>query len=145
MKGMTDAAQSSAPAPANSNLPELSVSELAQAVKRAVETNFDRVRVRGELGRVMLAKSGHMYVDLKDANACISTVMFRSDVQKLNFKPEEGLEVVAEGKLTTYPGRSQYQLIADRMAPAGVGALLAQLEKLKARLTAEGLFKPERK
>jgi exodeoxyribonuclease VII large subunit len=101
--------------------------------------------VRGELGRVMLAKSGHMYVDLKDANACISTVMFRLDVQKLTFKPEEGLEVVAEGRLTTYPGRSQYQLIADRMAPAGVGALLAQLEKLKARLSAEGLFARERK
>ncbi len=127
------------------NLPELSVSELSQAVKRAVERDFDRVRVRGELGRVLIAKSGHLYVDLKDANACISTVMFRSDVQKLAFKPEEGLEVVAEGRLTTYPGRSQYQLIADRMSPAGVGALLAQLEKLKARLSAEGLFAPQRK
>jgi exodeoxyribonuclease VII large subunit len=141
MKVMTD----TAPAAAASNLPELSVSELAQSVKRAVETNFDRVRVRGELGRVMLAKSGHIYVDLKDANASISTVMFRLDAQKLSFKPEEGLEVVAEGRLTTYPGRSQYQLIAERMAPAGVGALLAQLEKLKARLSAEGLFKAERK
>lgn len=128
-----------------SNLPELSVSELSQAVKRAVETSFDRVRVRGELGRVLIAKSGHLYVDLKDANACISTVMFRSDVQKLTFKPEEGLEVVVEGRLSTYPGRSQYQLIADRMAPAGVGALLAQLEKLKARLAAEGLFAAQRK
>lgn len=132
-------------AQAASNLPELSVSELSQAVKRAVETNFDRVRVRGELGRVMIAKSGHLYVDLKDANACISTVMFRLEVQKLTFKPEEGLEVVVEGRLSTFPGRSQYQLIADRMAPAGVGALLAQLEKLKARLTAEGLFARERK
>ncbi len=145
MKPMTDAVPSTAPAAANSNLPELSVSELAQAVKRTVETNFDRVRVRGELGRVMLAKSGHMYVDLKDANACINTVMFRTEVQKLTFKPEEGLEVVAEGRLSTFPGRSQYQLIADRMAPAGVGALLAQLEKLKARLQAEGLFAPSRK
>jgi exodeoxyribonuclease VII large subunit len=142
MKVMTDTAPAAAAA---SNLPELSVSELAQSVKRAVETNFDRVRVRGELGRVMLAKSGHIYVDLKDANASIATVMFRLDAQKLAFKPEEGLEVVAEGRLTTYPGRSQYQLIAERMAPAGVGALLAQLEKLKARLTAEGLFKAERK
>jgi exodeoxyribonuclease VII large subunit len=145
MKLMTDTAPNTVASAANSNLPELSVSELAQSVKRAVETNFDRVRVRGELGRVMLAKSGHLYVDLKDANASISTVMFRNDVQKLAFKPEEGLEVVAEGRLTTYPGRSQYQLIAERMAPAGVGALLAQLEKLKARLSAEGLFKPERK
>jgi exodeoxyribonuclease VII large subunit len=145
MKVMSETAPSTAPAAANSNLPEQTVSELANAVKRAVETNFDRVRVRGELGRVMLAKSGHMYVDLKDANACINTVMFRLDVQKLTFKPEEGLEVVAEGRLSTFPGRSQYQLIAERMAPAGVGALLAQLEKLKARLAAEGLFAPQRK
>lgn len=143
MKLMSETAQTSQPA--NSNLPEVTVSELAQAVKRAVETNFDRVRVRGELGRVMIAKSGHLYVDLKDANATISTVMFRLEVQKLTFKPEEGLEVVAEGKLSTFPGRSQYQLICDRMAPAGAGALLAQLEKLKARLQAEGLFARERK
>ncbi|MBL8542924.1 MAG: exodeoxyribonuclease VII large subunit [Hyphomonadaceae bacterium] len=138
---MTDVA----PAPANSNLPELTVSELAQAVKRTVERDFDRVRVRGELGRVMIAKSGHLYVDLKDADASISTVMWRSNVQALTFKPEEGLEVVAEGRLSTFPGRSQYQLVAERMAPAGVGALLAQLEKLKARLAAEGLFAPARK
>jgi exodeoxyribonuclease VII large subunit len=142
MKVMTDTAPAAAAA---SNLPELTVSELAQSVRRTVERDFDRVRVRGELGRVMLAKSGHMYVDLKDADACVATVMWKSNVQQLNFKPEEGLEVVAEGRLTTYPGRSQYQLICERMAPAGVGALLAQLEKLKARLTAEGLFKPERK
>jgi exodeoxyribonuclease VII large subunit len=128
-----------------SNLPELSVSELANAVKRSVETNFDRVRVRGELGRVMLAKSGHLYVDLKDADASIATVMWKDNVRALSFKPEEGLEVVAEGRLSTYPGRSQYQLIAERMAPAGAGALLAQLEKLKARLAAEGLFARERK
>jgi exodeoxyribonuclease VII large subunit len=143
MKLMSDTG--AAPQTAQSNLPEVSVSELSQAVKRAVETNFDRVRVRGELGRVMIAKSGHLYVDLKDANACISTVMFRLEVQKLTFKPEEGLEVVVEGRLSTFPGRSQYQLIAERMAPAGVGALLAQLEKLKARLAAEGLFAPQRK
>lgn len=145
MKEMTDTAPAAAPAAANSNLPELTVSELANAVKRTVERDFDRVRVRGELGRVMIAKSGHMYVDLKDANATISTVMFRNEAQRLAFKPEEGLEVVAEGKLTTYPGRSQYQLICDRMTPAGVGALLAQLEKVKARLAAEGLFAPQRK
>jgi exodeoxyribonuclease VII large subunit len=143
MKLMSETAESTQAA--NSNLPELTVSELSQAVKRSVETNFDRVRVRGELGRVLIAKSGHLYVDLKDANASISTVMFRLELQKLNFKPEEGLEVVAEGKLSTFPGRSQYQLICDRMAPAGAGALLAQLEKLKARLQAEGLFASERK
>ncbi|MBY0564782.1 MAG: exodeoxyribonuclease VII large subunit [Hyphomonadaceae bacterium] len=138
--------ESAAPqTPANSNLPELTVSELAQAVKRTVERDFERVRVRGELGRVMIAKSGHLYVDLKDENASISTVMWRSNVQALTFKPEEGLEVVAEGRLSTFPGRSQYQLVAERMSPAGVGALLAQLEKLKAKLTAEGLFARERK
>jgi exodeoxyribonuclease VII large subunit len=142
MKLMSDTAPADAAA---SNLPELSVSELAQAVRRTMETNFDRVRVRGELGRVMIAKSGHLYVDLKDADASISTVMWRSNVQLLNFKPEEGLEVVAEGRLSTFPNRSQYQLVAERMAPAGVGALLAQLEKLKAKLQGEGLFAPQRK
>jgi exodeoxyribonuclease VII large subunit len=141
---MSDAA-AQPPNPAGSNLPELSVSELAQAVKRTVERDFDRVRVRGELGRVLIAKSGHLYVDLKDENATISTVMWKANVGALTFKPEEGLEVVVEGRLTTYPGRSQYQLIAERMTPAGVGALLAQLEKLKAKLQAEGLFAPARK
>lgn len=141
MKEMSE----SAPAAANTNLPELTVSELANAVKRTVERDFDRVRVRGELGRVLIAKSGHLYVDLKDEGATIATVMWKANVAGLSFKPEEGLEVVAEGRLSTYPGRSQYQLIAERMSPAGVGALLAQLEKLKAKLAAEGLFKPERK
>jgi exodeoxyribonuclease VII large subunit len=140
---MTDAAAHQGSA--NSNLPELSVSELANAVKRVVERDFDRVRVRGELGRVLIAKSGHLYVDLKDESATISTVMWRANVAALTFKPEEGLEVVVEGRLSTYPGRSQYQLIAERMAPAGIGALLAQLEKLKAKLQAEGLFAPARK
>ncbi len=142
MGPMSETAQ---PAPANSNLPELTVSELAQSVKRAVERDFDRVRVRGELGRVLIAKSGHLYVDLKDENATISTLMWKANVAALSFKPEEGLEVVVEGRLSTYPGRSQYQLIAERMSPAGVGALLAQLEKLKAKLSAEGLFARERK
>jgi exodeoxyribonuclease VII large subunit len=146
MKEMTETgARSAASTAANSNLPEVSVSELAGAIKRAVEAGFDRVRVRGELGRVMIAKSGHLYVDLKDEGATISTVMFRTEVQKLSFKPEEGLEVVAEGRISTFPGRSQYQLICERMSPAGAGALLAQLEKLKARLAAEGLFARERK
>ncbi|MCX7358160.1 MAG: exodeoxyribonuclease VII large subunit [Alphaproteobacteria bacterium] len=142
MKEMSDAAAATT---AQSNLPELSVSELASAVKRTMETNFDRVRVRGELGRVLIAKSGHLYVDLKDEGATISTVMWKANVQQLGFKPEEGLEVVAEGRLSTYPGRSQYQLICERMSPAGVGALLAQLEKLKQKLHGEGLFARERK
>ncbi len=142
MKEMSETASLTTP---TSNLPEVSVSELAQAVKRTVERDFDNVRVRGELGRVLIAKSGHLYVDLKDENASIATVMWKANVQQLAFKPEEGLEVVVEGRLSTYPGRSQYQLIAERMSPAGVGALLAQLEKLKAKLAAEGLFAPQRK
>jgi len=134
-----------AEAAATTNLPELSVSELSQAVKRTMETTFDRVRVRGEMGRVMIAKSGHLYVDLKDESATISSVMWKANVGQLKFKPEEGLEVVAEGRLSTFPGRSQYQLIADRMEPAGAGALLAQLERLKQRLAQEGLFAADRK
>lgn len=125
---------------ATTNLPELSVSELAGAVKRTMETTFDRVRVRGELGRVTLAKSGHLYADLKDANASISLVMWRGPVSALRFRPEEGLEIIAEGKLTTFPQKSQYQLIADRMEPAGAGALMALLEERKRRLAQEGLF-----
>jgi exodeoxyribonuclease VII large subunit len=138
---MTD----SATAAPTSNLPELSVSELSHAVKRTMETTFDRVRVRGELGRVTIAKSGHMYADLKDENATLSLVMWKGTVNQLRFKPEEGLEVIAEGKISTFPGKSSYQLIADRLEPAGVGALLAQLEKLKQKLAAEGLFAAERK
>jgi exodeoxyribonuclease VII large subunit len=135
----------SALAPTTSNLPEFSVSELSGVIKRTMETAFDRVRVRGELGRVTIAKSGHLYADLKDDSAVLNMVMWKGQASGLKFRPEEGLEVIAEGRLTTYPGKSSYQLIADRMEPAGVGALLAQLERLKARLAGEGLFAPERK
>lgn len=127
------------------NTPEFTVSELSASIKRTVEDAFGQVRVRGELGRVTLAKSGHLYFDLKDANAVLASVMWKGNAAHLSFRPEEGLEVVAEGKLSTFPGQSRYQLIADRMAPAGVGALLAQLERLKAKLAAEGLFEAARK
>jgi exodeoxyribonuclease VII large subunit len=127
------------------NTPEFSVSELSSALKRTVEDAFGFVRVRGELGRVTVAKSGHVYFDLKDQNAVLGAVMWKGVASGLGFRPEEGLEVVASGKLSTFPGQSKYQLIAERMEPAGVGALLAQLEKLKARLAAEGLFAAERK
>jgi exodeoxyribonuclease VII large subunit len=127
------------------NLPELSVSDVAFAVKRTLETTFDRVRVRGELGRVTVAKSGHLYADLKDENAVLSVVMWKGTLSGLKFRPEEGLEVIAEGKLSSFPGKSSYQLIADRMEPAGQGALLAQLERLKAKLRGEGLFDEARK
>lgn len=123
-----------------SNLPELSVSELSMALKRTIETAYDHVRVRGELGRVTIARSGHMYADIKDDKAVLNTIMWKGQVSRLPFKPEEGLEVIATGRLSTYPGRSNYQLIADSLRPAGVGALMALLEERKKKLAAEGLF-----
>ena len=128
-----------------SNLPELSVSEISGAVKRTIETQFDRVRVRGELGRVTRAKSGHMYFDLKDDKAVLHAVMWKGQTAHLSFRPEEGLEVVAEGKLTTFPGKSEYQMVCDKLEPAGAGALLAMLEERKKKLAAEGLFAADRK
>jgi exodeoxyribonuclease VII large subunit len=128
-----------------SNAPEMTVSELANALKRTVEDTYAFVRVRGELGRVVLAKSGHLYFDVKDENATLNTIMWKGNAGRLPFKPEEGLEVVAEGKLSTYPGRSNYQMIADRMRPAGAGALMQLLEERKKKLAAEGLFAAERK
>lgn len=123
-----------------SNLPELSVSELSSALKRTIETAYDHVRVRGELGRVTIARSGHMYADIKDDKAVLNTIMWKGQVSRLPFRPEEGLEVIATGRLSTYPGRSNYQLIADTLRPAGVGALMALLEERKKKLAAEGLF-----
>ncbi|MDP3736033.1 MAG: exodeoxyribonuclease VII large subunit [Hyphomonadaceae bacterium] len=131
--------------PPGSNAPEMTVSELANALKRTVEDTYPFVRVRGELGRVIVAKSGHVYFDIKDEGATLNSVMWKGQAGKLPFKPEEGLEVVAEGRLSTYPGRSNYQLIAERMRPAGAGALMALLEERRKKLTAEGLFAPERK
>lgn len=124
----------------SSNSPELSVSELSSALKRTIETAYDHVRVRGELGRVTIARSGHMYADLKDDKAVLNTIMWKGQVSRLPFRPEEGLEVIATGRLSTYPGRSNYQLIADSLRPAGVGALMALLEERKKKLAAEGLF-----
>lgn len=123
-----------------SNITEFTVSELASNLKRTIETAYDHVRVRGELGRVIVARSGHMYADIKDEKAVLNTVMWKGSVQRLPFKPEEGLEVVAEGRLSTFPGRSNYQLIADFMRPAGAGALMALLEERKKKFAAEGLF-----
>lgn len=114
-------------------------------MKRTVEDRFGFVRVRGELSGVKRAASGHLYLSLKDENAKLDGVMWRGGVQKLGFRPEDGVEVVATGKLTTYPGRSNYQIVIDRMEIAGEGALLALLAKLKARLEGEGLFDPARK
>lgn len=130
---------------AGDNAPALSISEISALLKRTVEDRFGFVRVRGELSGVKRAASGHLYVSLKDENARLDGVMWRGNVQRLNFRPEDGVEVIATGKLTTYPGRSNYQIVIDRMEIAGEGALLALLAKLKSRLEAEGLFDPARK
>lgn len=127
------------------NAPEFSVSELSGAVKRVVEGAFDHVRVRGEVGRVSRPRSGHLYLDLKDDRAVLAAVCWKGVAARLDVQPEEGMEVVATGRLTTFPGQSRYQLVIDSLAPAGVGALMALLEKRKAALAAEGLFAAERK
>ena len=128
-----------------SNAHEFTVSELSGALKKTVEDAYGHVRVRGELGRVTVAKSGHVYLDMKDERAVLDGVMWKGLAASLNFRPEEGLEVIAEGRLSTFPGRSKYQLIIERLEPAGEGALMALLEARKKALAAEGLFAPERK
>ena len=128
-----------------SNAPALSVSEISSALKRTVEDRFGHVRVRGEISGYKRAASGHLYFSLKDADAKLDGVMWKGNAARLAFAPEDGLEVVATGKLTTYAGRSSYQIIADRLELAGEGALMLLFEKLKARLAAEGLFAAERK
>ena len=110
-----------------------------------MEDRFGFVRLRGELSGVKRAASGHVYLCLKDEGAVLDGVMWRTTAQRLSFAPEDGIEVVASGKLTTYPGRSKYQIVIESLEIAGEGALLALLEKTRARLAAEGLFAPERK
>ncbi|WP_025898128.1 exodeoxyribonuclease VII large subunit [Sneathiella glossodoripedis] len=128
-----------------SNAHEFTVSELSGALKRTVEDQFGHVRVRAEISGLKQADSGHVYLTLKDDKAVLDGVMWRGSAAKLSFRPEDGLEVVCTGKLTTYPGRSKYQIVIDSMAPAGVGALMALLEERKKKLAAEGLFAQERK
>jgi exodeoxyribonuclease VII large subunit len=128
-----------------SNIHEYSVSEISGALKRTVEDQFGYVRVRAELSGVKRAASGHVYFSLKDDKAVIDGVMWRGSAAKLSFVPEDGLEVVCSGKLTTYPARSKYQMVVDRMEPAGAGALMALLEERKKKLAAEGLFDLARK
>jgi exodeoxyribonuclease VII large subunit len=127
------------------NAPALSVSELAFALKRVVEDSFGMVRLRGEISGYKRAASGHAYLTLKDDKACIDAVMWKTGVASLPFRPEDGIEVIATGKLTTYPGRSKYQIVIERLELAGEGALMLLLEKLKAKLGAEGLFETARK
>jgi len=127
------------------NVPEFSVSDLSQAVKQTVEGAFSHVRVRGELSRITIAKSGHLYSDLKDANANLNIVCWKGSVQKLTIRPEEGMEVICTGRMTTFPGSSRYQLVVESMELAGEGALLKLLEDRRKRLQAEGLFDPNHK
>jgi exodeoxyribonuclease VII large subunit len=127
------------------NSPPLSVSELSGALKRTVESAFGLVRVRGEISGFKRHSSGHCYFSLKDENACIDAVIWRGNGATLAFRPEDGAEVIATGKLTTYPGRSKYQIVVERMELAGEGALLALLERRRKALAAEGLFAAERK
>jgi len=133
-----------APAP-QGNQPEFTVSELSGAVKRVIEGEFGLVRVRGEVGRVSRPASGHLYYDLKDDRSVIAAITWKGQASRLQVRPEEGMEVVVTGRMTTFPGQSKYQLIVDDVAPAGAGALMAMLEKRKATLMAEGLFDPARK
>lgn len=128
-----------------SNLPEFGVGELSMLLKRKLEEDFGHVRVKGEITQPKLHSSGHLYLTLKDENAVLSAVCWRGTVSKLNIRPEEGMEVVATGRITTYPGRSQYQLVIEQMALAGVGALLKMLDERRKKLAAEGLFDAARK
>src|SRR6202051_176549 len=127
------------------NLPELTVSELSTALKRTIEDAYGYLRVRGELGKVNYHGNGHVYFDLKDDRACIAGVIWRSTAPRIKLKLEAGLEVVITGRLTTYPGRSQYQIVVETLEPAGLGALRALLEWRRKKLLAEGLFDEARK
>jgi exodeoxyribonuclease VII large subunit len=128
------------------NLPEYSVSELSSAIKRTLEGAYGYVRLRGEISGFRGAhSSGHCYFGLKDEKSKIEAVIWRTTVQGLKLKPVEGLEVIATGRITTYPGSSKYQIVIDALEPAGIGALMALLEERKKRLAAEGLFEEARK
>ena len=130
---------------ADSNARPYSVSELAFALKRTLEDAYGFVRLRGELSKVTFHSNGHVYLTVKDERAAIDGVVWKGSVRNLKVRPEQGLEVVVTGKITTYPAGSRYQIVIDSMEAAGIGALLAQLEKVKARLAAEGLFETSRK
>ena len=131
--------------PRGQNAPEFSVSDLTGAVKRAIEGEFGHVRVRGEVGRVVMARTGHLYFDLKDDRNVLASVSWKGQVAKLSHRPEEGMEVIATGRLTTYGPQSKYQLNVEDVTPAGAGALMAMLEKRRKALEAEGLFAAARK
>jgi exodeoxyribonuclease VII large subunit len=138
---MSDSAQS----PAAGNVPEYSVTELSLRLKRSIEEAFGWVRVRGEISGFKRAASGHLYFSLKDADSVLDGVCWKGSAARLGIKPEDGMEVICSGKLTSYPGRSKYQMVVERMELAGLGALMALLEQRRQKLAAEGLFAAERK
>ncbi|MEQ9121094.1 MAG: exodeoxyribonuclease VII large subunit, partial [Alphaproteobacteria bacterium] len=123
----------------------MSVGELSRAIKRVLEGDFGHVRVQGEISGAKRAASGHWYFRLKDESAVIDAVLWRGQAGRLKTLPEDGLEVVATGRVTTYEGRSVYQLVVEALEPAGMGALLKLLEERRRKLAAEGLFDAERK
>jgi exodeoxyribonuclease VII large subunit len=126
--------------PRAANAPEYSVSELSMALKKMVEDGFGFVRVRGELSGVKKHSSGHIYLDLKDERASLAGVIWKMTAPRLRVRPENGLEVIATGRLTTFPGQSKYQIVIDQLQLAGVGALMQLLEQRRKKLAAEGLF-----
>src|SRR5579864_6651192 len=142
---MTGTPLQTAAAPVRANLPEYTVSELSAALKRTIEQGFSYVRVRGEISGFKRHGSGHLYLALKDADAVLDGVVWRGTASRIGVRPEDGMEVVCTGRLTTYPGRSKYQIIIESMELAGVGALLKMLEERRKRLAAEGLFDESRK
>ena len=130
------------------NIKEYTVTEISTSIKNSLEENFGYVKVRGEVSNLSKPASGHIYLNLKDDKAIIKAIAWRSIVSRLSFIPEEGLEVICSGRLTTgysdrYPGRSDYSIIVESIVPAGEGALMALLEKRKKQLFAEGLFNQE--
>ncbi|MFK7870981.1 MAG: exodeoxyribonuclease VII large subunit [Roseobacter sp.] len=127
------------------NSPEFSVTEISGAIKRVIEGEFSHVRIKGEVGRVSRPRSGHIYLDLKDDKSVISGVIWKGVSVRLETQPEEGMEVVATGRVTTFGGQSKYQIVIEDIKPAGMGALMALLEKRKKMLAAEGLFDASRK
>ncbi len=128
-----------------SNVQAYSVSELAGALKRTLEQAYDHVRLRGEISKVTRHASGHVYLTLKDDKANIDGVIWKGQVRALQTQPDTGLEVIVTGRITTFPASSKYQIVIEQMEVAGVGALLAQLERLKQKLHGEGLFDVARK
>ena len=137
---MSDLFEDPDPAQSPDNAHEFTVSEISGALKKIIEGNFGHIRVRGEIGRVSRPASGHLYFDLKDDRAVIAAVSWKGQAARLTTRPEEGMEVIATGRMTTFAGQSRYQLIVENIEPAGAGALMAMLEKRKKALQAEGLF-----